>query len=594
MSKRYMKKNKPIRIIYGIIQKCIDKSAGSNRAELQSWSEAPETIEKFHKNIKKEQEVCTLLFPETPKKISSFFYPIKLMSIENNKILNLDDFRNTSIPHLLINGSLGQGKSMLLRYLQFLELNNGKSLPIIVELRKVKNASDIIESARVKLESLGLKCSSKLFDNLLTNSWISLMYDGFDEIPLEHRNDFNDSLKNLCNRYPNTKVIVTSREGTEISINPTFKSFNICRLTTNDIAPFIKEIIPDSSIHSPILAKIKESKDFDYEVLDTPLLVTWFIIVYNKRLKIPKTKLGFYEDLFVAILTRHDGMKESHNRATKSKLSDDDIKKVFCTLCFLARESESKALSRSKILEIIRRSLNICGFQDVKNGDYLHDLIQVTCLVRSDGVDYNFIHESIAQYFSACFVKDAIENNAARFYENRVNDWKQREGELSFLKDIDEIRYLKYFYIPSINHFMKQDKESIADKIFDQSIAGYFTFNQNIRLLTVALKNSEYFVFRDLSESDYQIKRIAVETISEIYSALEYKAQSQIKATILNSSIRISDFRYIETYDLLRKMKKIDHFNEIIGSSIINRIKEKKNKATERIELEVKKEDLFA
>lgn len=65
---------------------------------------------------------------------------------------------------ILINGRLGQGKSILLKYLQFLELNTGDTLPIFLELRKIKQANQIIESACEKLNDMGLECSNKLFD----------------------------------------------------------------------------------------------------------------------------------------------------------------------------------------------------------------------------------------------------------------------------------------------------------------------------------------------------------------------------------------------------------------------------------------------
>ncbi|GIU49377.1 hypothetical protein TUM4438_32890 [Shewanella sairae] len=181
---------------------------------------------------------------------------------------------------------------------------------------------------------------------------------------------------------------------------------------------------------APIISKIKESKEFDFSVLDTPLMLTWFIIIYNKKFKIPKTKLGFYEDLFGAILSRHDGLKESYNRASKSRLNDDEIKEVFSALCYITRKSQDSLFNFEEIKDYIRQALNITGYIKVESSDYLYDLTNVTCLLKKDGLDYEFIHESVAQYFSAHFIKETSEENAIEFYTSRIKNCKIFEDEL--------------------------------------------------------------------------------------------------------------------------------------------------------------------
>ncbi|ENM3764385.1 hypothetical protein O1E19_003460 [Vibrio cholerae] len=468
--------NKPIDYLESNISEFTTRAAGTNLSEIQDWLADISLIEKFHANIKKEQEVYTLLSPEKAKMIGSFFHPPKVLCADNNetRIENLIKINGKS--GILIEGRLGQGKSILLKYLQFLELNTGSTLPVFLELRKIKNAAQIISEANNKLNLLGLPASRKLFDFLLNEGRISLFLDGFDELSLEDRLQFNEGLSEICLKYPSVKLLVTSRYNTEVSTNTNFKKYSISLMKEVDIAPFIKKILGDEELYTPILSKISESDQFDFEVLDTPLLITWFIVVYNRRLKIPKTKLGFYEDLFLAILSRHDGFKGSYNRPTKSKLSDDEIKSVFCALCYVTRKEEVRVFSSEQIKSYVQRALNICDFLSIDSSDFVYDLTHVTCLLKQDGLEYEFIHESVVQYFSASFLKSVTEENAIEFYSNRILDWVKFEGELGFLSQIDKYRYINHFYMPSIQMLLRDEagkktvKNTSVIELFSTSI----------------------------------------------------------------------------------------------------------------------------
>ncbi|BCE03611.1 hypothetical protein [Marinicellulosiphila megalodicopiae] len=126
--------------------------------------------------------------------LNSFFYPPKVEG-SNRKLISLNEIININDANgILITGSLGQGKSILLKYLQFLELNTGHSIPIFIELRKIKDPDSMINEACKKINMLGLSCSLKLFSFLLGEGKLSIFMDGFDETPLEKREDFNSKI----------------------------------------------------------------------------------------------------------------------------------------------------------------------------------------------------------------------------------------------------------------------------------------------------------------------------------------------------------------------------------------------------------------
>ncbi|HDV0902062.1 TPA: NACHT domain-containing protein [Vibrio fluvialis] len=554
--------NKPFEYLKYNISKFTAKAAGTNLSEIQDWLSDISLIEKFHTNIKKEQEVFTLLSPEKAKMIGSFFHPPKVLCADNNetRIENLININGKS--GILIQGRLGQGKSILLKYLQFLELNTGNTLPIFLELRKIKNSAQITSEARSKLNLLGLPASRKLFDFLLSEGRVSLFLDGFDELSLEDRLQFNDSLSEICLKYPSVKLLVTSRYNTEVSTNTNFKKYSISLMKEEDIAPFIKKILNDESLFNPIISKISESDQFDFEVLDTPLLITWFIVVYNRRLKIPKTKLGFYEDLFLAILSRHDGFKGSYNRPTKSKLSDDEIKSVFCALCYVTRKAEIRVFSSDEIKSYVQQALNICEFHSISAGDFVYDLTHVTCLLKQDGLEYEFIHESVVQYFSASFLKSITEENAIEFYSNRISDWAKFEGELGFLSQIDKYRYVSHFYMPSIQMLLRENdgkrtvKNSSVTELFSSSIilVPDLEFGEDSPIVVV------------FPSKNYVLRQLWGEEVNITFGA---QATKFVKESIIKDSNNFKTLRHIFSSNDAMVVGKIIYcsFNKYIENS---------------------------
>ena len=607
----YPNKNKPEGYLKNNIEKFIKNAAGSNLSEIQNWLNSTGVITHLHKNLKKEQNVFTLLSPEISKSINSFFHPPKI-SLAEKEIL-LDSLLKTNDKNgILIKGRLGQGKSILLKYLHFLELNTGCSLPIFLELRKIKSPSLIIKSATEKIESMGLTCSNKLFTFLLNEGHISLFLDGFDELPLDARDEFNQSLSKLCTKYSQSKILVTTRHDTEICKNSNFVGFNISLLKKADIAPFVKKTLAKQSLAESILAKIEESDEFDFDVLDTPLLMTWFITVYKRRLKIPKTKLGFYEDLFSAILSRHDGFKESYNRATKSKLLDDEIKSVFCALCYLTRKAEVSIFSENVILSFIQQALNASNFKNVSASDYLYDLTHVTCLLKKDGLDYEFIHESVAQYFSASFIKSTSERNAIKFYTHRLDAWKVFEEELKFLSEIDPIRYNEYFYIPSIMKVLKRlndDNYILQDGFIRSYLGGTELACLKTKSDTVSLlKNPEGVILITIPTFSYVLYSSRIDENFNI--KLMMPPSKFLREKILNSSDLLTSFSriiskkeefslegdnyiYYGAVAILKKLKLKHAIESEMSDNVIKIMLTKLKKAEALINQEKEKGSLF-
>ena len=86
-----LKRNRPIGRFKSTIESFCLNASGSNLAEIQKWLSKPTEIERLHTNLKKEQVITTLLSPETPKKLHTFFYPLDVISSTAQEIKDLTE-----------------------------------------------------------------------------------------------------------------------------------------------------------------------------------------------------------------------------------------------------------------------------------------------------------------------------------------------------------------------------------------------------------------------------------------------------------------------------------------------------------------------
>lgn len=557
-------KNKPLKYFQETLQSCLEGSRGSNRAEIQNWLENSKLISRAHKSLKEDQKVSTIMNRDQPKFVQRIFYKSTIEDILKKEV-DLADLISRGSKSILLRGRLGLGKSILLKYLCFLELNLGRSIPVFIELRHVSSPDLIFEAASDKLCEIGLEASTKLVKSLYSKGKITLFLDGFDEIGISERKEFNEAISKLVTLSQSTRLLVTSRHYTEVNRNVRLKIYTISLLKSSELLPLVEKILQEHPKELlSIKGKISKSQDFDYEILDTPLLVTWFIMVYRMKRKIPRHKIGFYKELFDTIMSRHDGLKGSYDRPSKSGLADDEIKTVLDCFCYLTRKDQDSIFSEQEVNFYIRRSLNTCGFSDINTNEYLYDLTNVTCLLARDNAEYTFIHNSVQYYFSACFVCSAIEKSSKTFYEKRIEDWRYWEEELKFLEILDEYRFISYFFEPCLEKVLS-DKDvlrtDVADEILGKTDIVYFKQGSEIKFLFCMKARSDFFamrLFEDLQdESDFK-----EEAFASVYVQNVLLKKLTQKRAIEICSRDLEKFVFIPLEQALREVKLLGEFKQ--------------------------------
>lgn len=389
--------------------------------------------------------------------------------------------------HVLVVGNVGQGKSMLLRYLASNELRlaraGGKArpLPLFLELRHLKRGELISAFAQRSLSEIGLPCGQAVFEHFAKRGRLALLLDGFDELPSHARGQVAHDLERLAVQFGKLGVVVTSRPN--VSGIEHMGGFSLRRLLDLDDETrarlIAKQYAPtEAEAARRLAAELAVSKIG--RLVKTPLMTILIVIHYNTYQTLPNDVGAFHEDLFDALLRRHDATKPGFVRPRESQMDDMAFRMWFDRFCFFAMKSERIAFPRYEALEIADKAMSRRGAGGAADRA-LADAVYVTGLVLQEGGEYQFIHKSIVEYHAASYIRRLTDKVARKFYS-----WVQAHDRFAwwdevivFLRQIDRARYLRLFELPQINRCVVEPLMSQAFR------CGPVTFTAQPRSLSI-------------------------------------------------------------------------------------------------------------
>ena len=125
------------------------------RPRVVRWHQAKH-LNTLYKKIDSVQKVKTIWQIDREVKLMAFFYPSRVIVDGNAKTVTRVDELPAS-GNSIIQGIVGQGKSIFLRYLCIRTLKEGKKIPVFFELRRVEKGQTLRDHVYAVLESLGFE-----------------------------------------------------------------------------------------------------------------------------------------------------------------------------------------------------------------------------------------------------------------------------------------------------------------------------------------------------------------------------------------------------------------------------------------------------
>lgn len=357
---------------------------------------------------------------DKPVDINSFFYlPWVTTKSGITKIRSLSDIPTEH--SILVEATVGQGKSILMRYLALQEPEKNKRIPIFIELKNISKEKNLDYLIRDKIKSWTNSISDEQIKYILQSGKVSLFLDAFDEISKDHILDTLTTIESFALEYKSLKLIVSSRPDYEIKFSNCFESFSVNPYDENDQKELINILVPDIDNRNILIKSIENSTPEIKNILTTPLMIGLYIKKFNIDFTPPENITSFYKNLFEIVATTHDRSKGGFIRKSFSNLSQEKLEKVFERFCFECYKIDKTSFDRLEILKTLKTTLEKLDIKECSPQDILNDFCNYLCLLAKDGTNYTFIHRSILEFYVAFFTSNLNEDNAKKMIKTIKN-----------------------------------------------------------------------------------------------------------------------------------------------------------------------------
>lgn len=435
-------------------------ATGQVKILLKKWTIAGE-IDQVAQKIS-EVEMVPSMFRSEPTPLTSFYYPSRITQYINGEhrpvqVDKLDEIRSTG--NILITGTVGQGKSIFMRYLCIRELSEGKRIPIFLELRGIDAETTLKNLIVNSLNLIGInEINDEAYDFLLKKGIFVFFLDGFDEVKREYAPLLRKDLFRMMTKYSSTRIIISSRPGSTISLitsAPSIHRVALSNLQKDDFRPFLKKLGQEDTHLDKLLAAIESSPTDIQDVLNTPLMFTLLNEAFGSSANIPDTLHYFYESMFTVLVLRHDLLKPAFIRQRRAPLNNLQLQQAFEAFSYLSKDLGVSVTDD----QFSQCALEVSELTDLEfePESLKSDFTEAVCLMMPDGLKTAFIHKSIQEFFAAFFISHLKDDDFVKeIYESfkgaKITAWAQ---EISFLEKTDNLRYVKYFRIPTDQAFLR-------------------------------------------------------------------------------------------------------------------------------------------
>lgn len=404
------------------------------------------------------EKIKTLLYRHTPKPIYSFYECIGVRGekgiIDTSDINNLLSVGN----RLIISGTGGIGKSVMMKHLFLSTLQNTGYVPVLIELRGLneydEKTLDIEEYIYKVMHKLKFQLEKKYFNYSLEVGGYVLLFDGFDEVKNELSQKVTQEIFAITERYPDNYYLVSSRPLEEFVGWSQFEELHALPLNKEQALELISKLEYDEKIKEKFYHELKEYLYEKYKTFaSNPLLLTIMLLTFENRASIPDKLNDFFEQAFTTLFHTHDATKGGYKRDILSGLGYEDFKLVFAYFCFKSffnsdyKFTENQILnyiSMAKTKEIIDKNFN--------SMDYLKDLTNSICMVIHEGLEYRFTHRAFQEYFAALYTVQLDDEQQRRFLKLWLQNesYRATSNYLDMLYELQPSRFIKNIISPAI------------------------------------------------------------------------------------------------------------------------------------------------
>lgn len=532
---------------------------------------------------------------EKPVNLFDFFQKPKLAYLEEkifiiDNLLEIQSATDISNKNLIFRGTVGQGKSILMRFLAIKDIVTTQRIPIFIELKNISKNKSVIDLIKEYLATW-IGDSDEILNLVLQSGKISIFLDAFDEIDPDLIQSTYKYINDLCQNYRKLTVIVSSRPDT-IIINSQF--FNVIDLQPYDYEEqtgLIEKLVQNEENKKFLIESINNSTHEVQEVLTTPLMVVLFIKQYTVGFSVPNHVVDFYKNIFDVVTFTHDRSKGIEKRQSFSSLNQIQLESVFERFCFETFLIQKTVFNKDDFVDLLKKSINknnINNFDDYNQ--LIDDFTRFACLILQDGTQYTFIHKSIQEFYVARFISNLNEEAAKNVLEKKFCNEFTINNCLEFVSILKPYYFKKYYLLVLMDKYAENVGFKYSKKLddFKKFIETLFICKRNFgeRIGTTSIgilsfgrgyNGFGYMLMHYFSVDMYELNIVENRSVFNVYGDKDYNTKA----------FETKSFLEIYTFEDILGLKPVVDFWE----NVCNRYEEVLHEVKE-IETQVTDDDL--
>ena len=459
--------NAIMRVATPVIADIYKASKGGVRKAYSRWQEST-FPRRLARKIGGLALVKTLWKPDDDVSLLKFYHPPKIRSLDQRREKPVSSMTDIGSENIVIEGIVGQGKSIFLRWLAIEQAKNESNgrLPVFIELRTLHKGYLLRDAIYKVLESYEISIDDEAFEHLASSGKMILLLDAFDELDESLIRETLNQISFFSRKYDEMQIVITSRPGNEIQKVPGFKVTRIMSLKPDEYSKFLSKMGLSAVKNAAIVEAIKGNKGGLSNLITTPLMLTLVAIVYESEKEIPPTLPEFFERLFHIVLTKHDRLKDGFSRKRSSGLSDRKLQELFEAFCFMTIQcGYGRSLTGEQFSKVFKQAVDYSEDCRCDQEKFQSDIVKGACLMLEEGVDtVTFLHKSLMEYYAAAFIRHSTDEVAEMFYKAAGENQRAWREVVRFLSSIDSYRYSKEFALPQIEILKAKHIKPFADK----------------------------------------------------------------------------------------------------------------------------------
>lgn len=355
--------------------------------------------------------LTTLVFPNSQTKIKDLYVPLTIIQNNNRAryVINGFDFSIfEQHKKIIISDYAGMGKSTLLKWITLAIIEQQKSVPILIELRKIDEKNSIIDEIFNQLNPIDKSFDKELVYELLELGFFTILLDGFDEIAFDIQEKVIIQMTNFIKKTSINNFILTSRPESALSTFVDFQLFYIKPLEEDEAFSIIDKLDHLSKVKygKSLIEEVREKNTQVKEFLSNPFLVSLLYKSYTYNKDIPSKKITFYEEVYSCLFKHHDLSKEGFKRPKKSRLDIFDFEIILRDIAFETSKIGKVIYSKDEMINYITSAKTRNTRFDFKEINFFDDLTTTVPLFNTEGHKIKWAHKSIQDFFSSKYISN--------------------------------------------------------------------------------------------------------------------------------------------------------------------------------------------